>query len=248
MVVDKVAEAESKAAPSKEIAEGVAGQPTDREDTLGAKAGVEAAEAAPEPKQSKQKAVQAAEVAQEQISAEKSHEETKAQQQEGSQQNIPLASLPSGSGLATQLESQGNAKTFKSVNAAEDTPAQAIEKLAGDDAPAANKAASKKQETQPKDAVMTIAAPEKDSAPQKDAIKKLAGDSVRAPSKAKTQQKDQKSKDRAADKAASRQAAAAADSAAPQVDILGSLQVATPLQVSLSLTVVPEQLSGCLKV
>ena len=244
MVVDEFVEADHKAAQSKEVAEGaIAGQPTDEEYTSGAKAVGEASEAATKPKQSKQKAVQAAEVAQEEVPAKKTHEETKAQQDDN-KQNKPLANLPSGLGSAAQADSQGDADT---ANAAKHTSAQAIGKLAGDNAPAAIKAASKKQETQAKNAAMTIAAPEKESAPQKDAIQKLAGDSAWASSKAKPQQPNQKSKDRAADKAGSRQAAAA-ESAAPQVDILGSLQVAAPPQVSLSATIVPEQLSRCLKI
>ena len=232
IVGKEVAEADSKAAQSKETAEGVAGQPTDRKVTSGAKAGGDAPEAATKPKQSRQDAVQAAEVEQEQHPADKSHEEARAQQ-EDSKQNALLASLPSGSGPAVQAERQGDADTFKPAIAANDTPAQASEKSAGDDAPAASKTASKKQEKRPKDAVMKVAAPEKEPAPQRDAIQKLAGDSTRTSSKAKTQQQDQKSKDRTAEKAAPQQAAAA-DSAAPQVDILGSLQVAAPLQVSLS--------------
>lgn len=239
IVVEEVAEADSKAAQSKEIAEGVAGQPTKREDTSAAKVGDKASEAATKPKQSKQKAVQAAEVVQEQGPAKKSHEETDAQQ-EDSKQETPRTNLPpSESGPAAQVESQGDADALKPAITADDTSVQAIEKLAGDGAPAASKISSKKQETQPKDAAMKVVASEKESAPQKDAIQKLAGESTRASSKAKTQQQDQKSKDRAADKAAPQQAAAA-DSAAPQVDILGSLQVAAPLQVSLSATSVPE--------
>ena len=247
IVVEEVAEADSKAAQSKEVAEGVAGQPTKREDTSAAKAGHEASEAATKPKQSKQKAVQAAELVQEQGPAKKSHEETDAQQ-EDSKQDTPLTSLPpSGSGPAAQAESQGDADTFKPAIAANNTSAQATEKLVGDSAPAASKTASKKQETQPKDAAKKVVAPEEESAPRKDAIQKLAGESTRASSKAKTQQQDQRSKDRAADKAAPQQAAAA-DSAAPQVDILGSVQIAAPLQVSLSATSVPELFSTCLKI
>ena len=244
-MVEEVAEADSKAAQSKEIAEGVAGQPTEREDTSAAEGGDKASEAAT--KQSKQKAVQAAEVVQEQGPAKKSHEETDAQQ-EDSKQDTPRTNLPpSESGPAAQAESQGDADALKPAIAANDTSVQAIEKLAGDGAPAASKTLSKKQETQPKDAAMKVVASEKESAPQKDAIQKLAGESTRASSKAKTQQQDQKSKDRAADKAAPQQAAAA-DSAAPQVDILGSLQVAASLQVSLSATSVPELFSRCLEI